>query len=80
MEDDIGTAKKVKELSIIDGRRAQNCNILLSRYRLDKTTTVIIINCILKAPFKVPKDTVQIKCIESIKVQTLSLAVTHVIR
>ncbi|XP_040055075.1 disheveled-associated activator of morphogenesis 1 [Gasterosteus aculeatus] len=26
--------KKVKELSVIDGRRAQNCNILLSRLRL----------------------------------------------
>lgn len=25
------TSKKVKELSVIDGRRAQNCNILLSR-------------------------------------------------
>uniref|UniRef100_A0A8C5FP99 Disheveled-associated activator of morphogenesis 1 n=1 Tax=Gadus morhua TaxID=8049 RepID=A0A8C5FP99_GADMO len=34
VEDDIGTAKKVKELSIIDGRRAQNCNILLSRLKL----------------------------------------------
>ncbi|XP_072314507.1 disheveled-associated activator of morphogenesis 1-like [Eucyclogobius newberryi] len=27
-------AKKVKELSVIDGRRAQNCNILLSRLKL----------------------------------------------
>ncbi|XP_068999640.1 LOW QUALITY PROTEIN: disheveled-associated activator of morphogenesis 1 [Embiotoca jacksoni] len=32
-EDDI-TSNKVKELSIIDGRRAQNCNILLSRLKL----------------------------------------------
>ncbi|XP_047677376.1 disheveled-associated activator of morphogenesis 1 [Tachysurus fulvidraco] len=28
------TVKKVKELSVIDGRRAQNCNILLSRLKL----------------------------------------------
>ncbi|KAI5101979.1 disheveled-associated activator of morphogenesis 1 isoform X2 [Silurus meridionalis] len=28
-------AKKVKELSVIDGRRAQNCNILLSRLKLN---------------------------------------------
>ncbi|KAL0967516.1 hypothetical protein UPYG_G00253240 [Umbra pygmaea] len=28
------SSKKVKELSVIDGRRAQNCNILLSRLRL----------------------------------------------
>ncbi|XP_034015353.1 disheveled-associated activator of morphogenesis 1 [Thalassophryne amazonica] len=33
-EDDAFTAKKVKELSVIDGRRAQNCNILLSRLKL----------------------------------------------
>uniref|UniRef100_A0A3P8WZB3 Dishevelled associated activator of morphogenesis 1b n=1 Tax=Cynoglossus semilaevis TaxID=244447 RepID=A0A3P8WZB3_CYNSE len=33
-EDDIMTSKKVKELSVIDGRRAQNCNILLSRLKL----------------------------------------------
>ncbi|XP_039641828.1 disheveled-associated activator of morphogenesis 1 isoform X2 [Perca fluviatilis] len=32
--DDLALAKKVKELSVIDGRRAQNCNILLSRLRL----------------------------------------------
>ncbi|XP_053553284.1 disheveled-associated activator of morphogenesis 1 isoform X2 [Bombina bombina] len=32
-EDTIGS-KKVKELSVIDGRRAQNCNILLSRLKL----------------------------------------------
>uniref|UniRef100_A0A672QK17 Dishevelled associated activator of morphosis 1 n=1 Tax=Sinocyclocheilus grahami TaxID=75366 RepID=A0A672QK17_SINGR len=30
-EDDTVTSKKVKELSVIDGRRAQNCNILLSK-------------------------------------------------
>ncbi|XP_054862169.1 disheveled-associated activator of morphogenesis 2-like isoform X5 [Amphiprion ocellaris] len=30
-EDDHAFAKKVNELSVIDGRRAQNCNILLSR-------------------------------------------------
>lgn len=30
-EDDTLGSKKVKELSVIDGRRAQNCNILLSR-------------------------------------------------
>ena len=30
-EDDRTIAKKVKELSVIDGRRAQNCIILLSR-------------------------------------------------
>ncbi|XP_030623666.1 disheveled-associated activator of morphogenesis 1 isoform X1 [Chanos chanos] len=33
-EDDTMTSKKVKELSVIDGRRAQNCNILLSRLKL----------------------------------------------
>ncbi|XP_066532057.1 disheveled-associated activator of morphogenesis 1 [Hoplias malabaricus] len=33
-EDDAVTSKKVKELSVIDGRRAQNCNILLSRLKL----------------------------------------------
>ncbi|KAG7328027.1 hypothetical protein KOW79_007971 [Hemibagrus wyckioides] len=32
--DDDATVKKVKELSVIDGRRAQNCNILLSRLKL----------------------------------------------
>lgn len=30
-EDDTVTSKKVRELSVIDGRRAQNCNILLSK-------------------------------------------------
>ncbi|XP_035278370.1 disheveled-associated activator of morphogenesis 1-like isoform X1 [Anguilla anguilla] len=33
-EDDSLSSKKVKELSVIDGRRAQNCNILLSRLKL----------------------------------------------
>ncbi|XP_056619921.1 disheveled-associated activator of morphogenesis 1b isoform X1 [Triplophysa dalaica] len=33
-EDDVLSSKKVKELSVIDGRRAQNCNILLSRLKL----------------------------------------------
>lgn len=33
-EDDTVTIKKVKELSVIDGRRAQNCNILLSRLKV----------------------------------------------
>ncbi|XP_028298343.1 disheveled-associated activator of morphogenesis 1-like [Gouania willdenowi] len=33
-EDDHTLTKKVKELSLIDGRRAQNCNILLSRLKL----------------------------------------------
>ncbi|KAJ8290311.1 hypothetical protein GJAV_G00011290 [Gymnothorax javanicus] len=33
-EDDSLSFKKVKELSVIDGRRAQNCNILLSRLKL----------------------------------------------
>lgn len=31
-EEDTLSSKKVKELSVIDGRRAQNCNILLSRW------------------------------------------------
>ncbi|XP_069049125.1 disheveled-associated activator of morphogenesis 1 isoform X1 [Lepisosteus oculatus] len=34
MDDDSLSSKKVKELSVIDGRRAQNCNILLSRLKL----------------------------------------------
>ncbi|XP_056623580.1 disheveled-associated activator of morphogenesis 1 [Triplophysa dalaica] len=33
-EDDTLTSKKVRELSVIDGRRAQNCNILLSKLKL----------------------------------------------
>ncbi|KAM3871291.1 disheveled-associated activator of morphogenesis 1-like [Diretmus argenteus] len=33
-DDDHTVAKKAKELSVIDGRRAQNCNILLSRLKL----------------------------------------------
>ncbi|XP_067847625.1 disheveled-associated activator of morphogenesis 1 isoform X1 [Heptranchias perlo] len=33
-EDTLNSTKKVKELSVIDGRRAQNCNILLSRLKL----------------------------------------------
>uniref|UniRef100_A0A8C2Z6J5 Dishevelled associated activator of morphogenesis 1b n=1 Tax=Cyclopterus lumpus TaxID=8103 RepID=A0A8C2Z6J5_CYCLU len=33
-EDGQAVVKRVKELSVIDGRRAQNCNILLSRLRL----------------------------------------------
>uniref|UniRef100_A0A3Q2SNS6 Dishevelled associated activator of morphogenesis 1b n=1 Tax=Fundulus heteroclitus TaxID=8078 RepID=A0A3Q2SNS6_FUNHE len=33
-EDDTLGSKKIKELSVIDGRRAQNCNILLSRLKL----------------------------------------------
>lgn len=33
-DDDHTVAKKVKELSVIDGRRAQNCNIVLSRLKL----------------------------------------------
>ncbi|CAL9686933.1 unnamed protein product [Knipowitschia caucasica] len=32
--EDEHAVKKVKELSVIDGRRAQNCNILLSRLKL----------------------------------------------
>uniref|UniRef100_A0AAQ6ANY1 Dishevelled associated activator of morphogenesis 1b n=1 Tax=Amphiprion ocellaris TaxID=80972 RepID=A0AAQ6ANY1_AMPOC len=34
VEDETLSSKKVKELSVIDGRRAQNCNILLSRLKL----------------------------------------------
>ncbi|KAJ8788354.1 hypothetical protein J1605_000410 [Eschrichtius robustus] len=32
IDDTLGSKLKVRELSVIDGRRAQNCNILLSRY------------------------------------------------
>ncbi|XP_036590310.1 disheveled-associated activator of morphogenesis 1 [Trichosurus vulpecula] len=34
MDDTLSSRHKVKELSVIDGRRAQNCNILLSRLKL----------------------------------------------
>ncbi|XP_036862855.2 disheveled-associated activator of morphogenesis 1 isoform X2 [Manis javanica] len=34
MDDTLSSKLKVKELSVIDGRRAQNCNILLSRLKL----------------------------------------------
>ncbi|MBN3323653.1 DAAM1 protein, partial [Atractosteus spatula] len=37
MDDDSLSSKKVKELSVIDGRRAQNCNILLSRKHQNST-------------------------------------------
>ncbi|XP_037096556.1 disheveled-associated activator of morphogenesis 1 isoform X1 [Syngnathus acus] len=33
-DDDNAVVKRVKELSVIDGRRAHNCNILLSRLKL----------------------------------------------
>uniref|UniRef100_A0A8C1IVB8 Dishevelled associated activator of morphogenesis 1a n=1 Tax=Cyprinus carpio TaxID=7962 RepID=A0A8C1IVB8_CYPCA len=33
-EDDTVTSKKVRELSVVDGRRAQNCNILLTKLKL----------------------------------------------
>uniref|UniRef100_A0A8C3K9Q5 Dishevelled associated activator of morphogenesis 1 n=1 Tax=Calidris pygmaea TaxID=425635 RepID=A0A8C3K9Q5_9CHAR len=34
IDDTLSSRHKVKELSVIDGRRAQNCNILLSRLKL----------------------------------------------
>ncbi|KFO20435.1 Disheveled-associated activator of morphogenesis 1 [Fukomys damarensis] len=34
VDDTLSSKLKVKELSVIDGRRAQNCNILLSRLKL----------------------------------------------
>ncbi|XP_043930395.1 disheveled-associated activator of morphogenesis 1 isoform X2 [Protopterus annectens] len=33
-DDTLSSKQKIKELSVIDGRRAQNCNILLSRLKL----------------------------------------------
>lgn len=43
-EDD--SSKKVKELSVIDGRRAQNCTILLSKLKLaDEDIKHAVLSC-----------------------------------
>merc|ERR1712136_449141 len=42
----MGTVKKAKELSVIDGRRAQNCTILLSKLKLtDDEIGTAVLNC-----------------------------------
>ncbi|KAK7835912.1 hypothetical protein U0070_004003 [Myodes glareolus] len=45
IDDTLSSKFKVKELSVIDGRRAQNCNILLSRatQRLDSEELVLLL-------------------------------------
>lgn len=42
MDDLYLSSRKVKELSVIDGRRAQNCVILLSKYVLDHDSVMLI--------------------------------------
>uniref|UniRef100_H3CS81 Dishevelled associated activator of morphogenesis 1b n=1 Tax=Tetraodon nigroviridis TaxID=99883 RepID=H3CS81_TETNG len=57
-EDDFTFSKKVKELSVIDGRRAQNCNILLSSFFRLKMTNEEIRHAILSMDEQedLPKD------------------------
>lgn len=41
MDDLYLSSRKVKELSVIDGRRAQNCVILLSKYVLNHDSAML---------------------------------------
>ncbi len=42
MDDIYVSTRKVKELSVIDGRRAQNCIILLSKYGLEPQLLIMV--------------------------------------
>lgn len=47
MDDLYLTSRKVKELSVIDGRRAQNCVILLSKYVLNYDSVLSNVDSVL---------------------------------
>lgn len=45
-QEDLSSAKKSKELAVIDGRRAQNCTILLSKLKMtNQEMTTALLNC-----------------------------------